>query len=118
MSAPRAFQSLLVANRGEIACRIFRTACDMGLRTVAAYVDADADALFVGQADQALRINSYLDADAVIAAAMEAGAGAIHPGYGFLAENAAFAEATLKADLVWIGPSPQAIAAMGDKIAA
>ncbi len=117
MSATR-FDTLLVANRGEIACRIFRTATSMGLRCVAVYVDADADGLFVGQADLAVRIDSYLDSRAIVAAAIATGAGAIHPGYGFMAENAAFAEATVEAGLVWVGPSPSTIAAMGDKISA
>ncbi len=112
------FHTVLVANRGEIARRIFRTARSMGLRTVAVFTDADADACFVGDADEAVRVTSHLDAEAIVAAATATGAGAIHPGYGFLAENAAFAEAVVGAGLVWVGPRPEAIAAMGDKIRA
>ncbi len=114
----RRFTTLLVANRGEIARRVFRTARSMGLRTVAVFVDADADALFVADADEAIRVGSYLDADAIVAAALAAGAEAVHPGYGFLAENAAFATAVDGAGLGWVGPSAAAIAAMGDKIQA
>ncbi len=110
--------SLLVANRGEIARRVFRTARDMGMATVAVFVDADADAPFVAEADRAVRIPSYLDAAAIIAAATGAGADAVHPGYGFLAENAAFATAVVDAGLCWVGPPPSAIEAMGDKIRA
>jgi len=111
--------SLLVANRGEIARRIFRTAHAMGIRCVAVYVDADAHAPFVTEADEAVRLaTSYLDGTAIIEAAQEAGAEAIHPGYGFLSENAAFAADVQAAGLVWIGPSPTTIEAMGDKLAA
>jgi geranyl-CoA carboxylase alpha subunit len=119
-----AFNTLLVANRGEIACRIFRSAKALGLRTVAVYSDADAQALFVQQADLALRIGpaaatqSYLSAEAIIAAAHASGAQAIHPGYGFLSENASFAQAVADAGLVWVGPPPAAIEAMGDKATA
>ena len=117
MSSP--FSSVLVANRGEIARRVFRTARSMGLRCVAVYVEADADAPFVGDADEAVRLaGGYLDGAAVIAAAQATGAQAIHPGYGFLSENAGFAEAVLAAGLVWVGPPPRVIAAMGDKLAA
>jgi len=112
------YSTLLVANRGEIARRVFRTARAMGLRTVAVFVDADTDALFLADADEAVRIESYLDGAAIIDAARATGAGAVHPGYGFLAENADFARAVSEGDLVWVGPSPDAIAAMGDKIAA
>ncbi len=114
----RPFTSLLVANRGEIARRVFRTARSMGLATVAVFVDADADAPFVAEADQAIRITSYLDGEAVIGAAATAGAGAVHPGYGFLAENAGFAAAVEAAGLAWVGPPPAAIESMGDKIRA
>ncbi|MGH1487777.1 MAG: acetyl/propionyl/methylcrotonyl-CoA carboxylase subunit alpha [Acidimicrobiales bacterium] len=112
------FDTLLVANRGEIARRVFRTARSMGLRTVAVFVEADAAAPFVAEADQAIRIDSYLDGPAIIAAAAATGAGAIHPGYGFLAENGEFASSVEAAGLAWVGPSAEAIAAMGDKIEA
>jgi propionyl-CoA carboxylase alpha chain len=112
--------TLLIANRGEIARRIIRTAREMGIRTVAVYVIDDAAAPQVADADDAVRLatDSYLDAAAVVAAAIESGADAVHPGYGFLAENAAFAQAVLDAGLTWVGPPPAAIAAMGDKLAA
>ena len=114
-------RSLLVANRGEIACRIFRTARRMGIRTIAVYSDADASARHVREADEAVRIGpppaaeSYLNAEAVIRAARAAGAEAVHPGYGFLSENARFAQACLDAGLVFVGPPAAAIAAMGSK---
>ena len=111
--------SLLVANRGEIARRVFRTARAMGMRTIAVFVDADANAPFVSEADAAFRLpDTYLNGDAVIAAAKLAGANAIHPGYGFLSENAGFARAVTDAGLTWVGPSPDVIESMGDKIAA
>ncbi len=118
------FSSLLIANRGEISRRIMRTARRLGIRTVAVYSDADAAAAFVREADEAVHIGpapsaeSYLRGDRIIGAARDTGAEAIHPGYGFLSENAAFAEAVAKAGLTWIGPPPEAIRAMGLKDAA
>ncbi|MBU1345559.1 MAG: acetyl/propionyl/methylcrotonyl-CoA carboxylase subunit alpha [Alphaproteobacteria bacterium] len=118
------FKSVLVANRGEIACRVFRTAQRMGIRTIAVYSEADADALHVRQADEAVLIGpaaareSYLDQSKVLAAAKQAGAEAIHPGYGFLSENAEFAEAVVAAGMIWIGAPPASIRAMGLKDAA
>ncbi len=118
------FGTILIANRGEIACRVIRTARALGYRTVAVYSDADADALHVQQADAAVHIGaspaaeSYLNAVALIEAAKRSAADAIHPGYGFLSENATFAQACLDAGLVFIGPPPEAIRAMGDKAAA
>ena len=117
-------QSLLIANRGEIACRIIRTARAMGVRTVAVYSDADAKALHVRMADAAVHIGpspareSYLVGEKIIAAAKASGAEAIHPGYGFLSENADFAQAVIDAGLVWVGPKPASITAMGLKDAA
>ena len=117
-------QSLLIANRGEIACRIIRTARAMGIRTVAVYSDADAKALHVRSADEAVHIGaspareSYLVGEKIIAAALATKAEAIHPGYGFLSENAEFAQAVIDAGLVWVGPRPASITAMGLKDAA
>ncbi|MFN3674939.1 MAG: acetyl/propionyl/methylcrotonyl-CoA carboxylase subunit alpha [Sphingomonas pseudosanguinis] len=117
-------KSLLIANRGEIACRIIRTAREMGLRTVAVYSEADARALHVRMADEAILIGpapareSYLDAARILDAARESGAEAIHPGYGFLSENAEFAESVIAAGLIWVGPNPDSIRAMGLKDAA
>ena len=116
------FKRILVANRGEIACRIIKSARRMGIETVAVYSDADRDALHVEMADTAIAIGpppaaqSYLVIEKIIAACRESAAEAVHPGYGFLSERAAFAEALAKAGIVFIGPNPAAIAAMGDKI--
>lgn len=118
------FSKILIANRGEIACRVIRTARDMGYRTVAVHSDADADALHVRMADEAVRIgpppvrDSYLNIEALLAAASATGADAVHPGYGFLSENADFARACEGAGLVFIGPGADAIHAMGNKAAA
>ena len=123
-SEVKKFDTLLVANRGEIACRVMRTARAMGLRTVAVYSDADANARHVREADEAVRLGpaaareSYLKVEAVIEAAQRTGAGAIHPGYGFLSENGPFVEALEKAGITFVGPPASAIAAMGDKSAA
>src|SRR4051812_27193386 len=117
-------RKLLVANRGEIARRIFRTAKEMGIATVAVHSSADASSLFVQEADEAVLLpgntpgETYLRADLVVAAAVRAGADAVHPGYGFLSENASFAQAVLAAGLTWVGPPPSAIEAMGSKLGA
>ncbi len=118
------FSKILIANRGEIACRIIRTAQRMGIGTVAVYSDADRNALHVEMADEAVRIGpppvarSYLDIAAIVEACRSTGADAVHPGYGFLSERAAFAEALAQAGIAFIGPNPAAIRAMGDKIEA
>ncbi|MDB5393102.1 MAG: biotin carboxylase / biotin carboxyl carrier protein [Rhodospirillales bacterium] len=115
-------RKLLVANRGEIACRIMRTCRKMGIRTVAVYSDADRDALHVATADEAVRIGpaeasgSYLNVDAIMDAARQTGANAIHPGYGFLSERVALAERCVELGIVWVGPNPDAITRMGSKI--
>ncbi|GAB3867129.1 acetyl/propionyl/methylcrotonyl-CoA carboxylase subunit alpha [Dactylosporangium cerinum] len=114
--------SLLVANRGEIARRIIRTARRLGIRTIAVYSEADAGLPFVSEADEAVLIGpanpaqSYRNAEAILAAAKSTGAEAIHPGYGFLSESAAFAATVVEQGLIWVGPGPEAITAMGDKI--
>jgi len=116
------FKRILIANRGEIACRIIKTARRMGIATVAVYSEADRDALHVEMADEAILIGpppaaqSYLVIENIVAACKASGAEAVHPGYGFLSERAAFAEALAMAGIVFIGPNPAAIAAMGDKI--
>ena len=116
------FSKILIANRGEIACRVIRTAKRMGIGTVAVYSDADRDALHVASADEAVRIGpppaaqSYLDIDAIVSACRTTGADAVHPGYGFLSERAGFADALADAGIAFIGPNPAAIRTMGDKI--
>ena len=118
------FRSILIANRGEIACRVLRTAQRLGLRSIAVYSDADSQALHVALADTALRIgpatakDSYLNIGAIINAARRSGAEAIHPGYGFLSENPDFASACTAAGIVFVGPPAAAMRAMGSKIAA
>ncbi|GAB3665772.1 biotin carboxylase N-terminal domain-containing protein [Actinocorallia lasiicapitis] len=116
------FESVLVANRGEIASRVIRTVKAMGLKAIAVYSEADADLPFVREADEAVLIGpaapaqSYLDQDRILEAAERTNAQAVHPGYGFLSENTAFARRVVEAGMVWIGPDPSAIEAMGDKI--
>src|SRR5689334_23278737 len=118
----RVFQKILIANRGEIACRVIKTARRMGIKTVAVYSDADSNALHVEMADEAVNIGpapsaqSYLVIDRIVQACRDTGAEAVHPGYGFLSEREAFAEALAKVGVVFIGPNVKAIAAMGDKI--
>ena len=116
------FNKILIANRGEIACRIIKTARRMGIRTVAVYSEADKNALHVEMADEAVAIGppaaaqSYLAIEKIVGACHETGAEAVHPGYGFLSERAAFAHALAEAKVAFIGPNPRAIEAMGDKI--
>ena len=116
------FRRILIANRGEIALRVMRTAREMGIESVAVYSDFDRTALHARLADEAVALGgalpseSYLDMDKILRAAEETGAEAIHPGYGFLSENAEFARRVRAAGLAWIGPPPDAIEAMGDKI--
>ena len=113
------FNSILIANRGEIACRIMQTAQNMGIKCIAVYVDGDADAPFVKMADESVLLSSsYMDSDAILSAAKQTGAEAVHPGYGFLSENAAFARKVKNNNLIWIGPSAHVIKVMGDKLKA
>ena len=115
--------SVLIANRGEIARRIIRTARAQGIRSIAVYSDIDADLPFVAEADESVQLpgegaTAYRDIDAILKIAADTGAEAIHPGYGFLSENAEFAAAVTAAGLIWVGPSAEVISTMGDKIAA
>src|SRR5512145_2177100 len=116
------FSKILIANRGEIACRVIATAKRLGIRTVAVHSDADRDALHVRLADEAVAIGpppaaqSYLLFERIVEACLATGAEAVHPGYGFLSENPRFAEALAAAGIVFIGPPPSAVAAMGDKV--
>ena len=116
------FDKILIANRGEIACRVIKSARNMGIKTVAVYSDADSDALHVQMADEAIHIGpsastqSYLLKDKILQACQDSGAQAVHPGYGFLAENAEFCNSLATAGIAFIGPKTRAIEAMGDKI--
>ena len=116
------FDKILIANRGEIACRVIKSARDMGIKTVAVYSDADRNALHVRMADEAVHIGpaasaqSYLLKDRILQACLDTGAQAVHPGYGFLSENSEFCQALAAAGVAFIGPNTHAIEAMGDKI--
>ena len=113
------FHKLLIANRGEIACRIIKSAHEMGISCVAVYTNADSESPFVRQADEAVKLSdTYLNGKEIIEAAIQTGAQAIHPGYGFLSENAKFSRDVLKAGLIWVGPSSKVITSMGDKLKA
>jgi len=113
------FHKLLIANRGEIACRIIKSAHEMGISCVAVYTNADSESPFVRQADEAVKLSdTYLNGKEIIKAAIQTGAQAIHPGYGFLSENAKFSRDVLKAGLIWVGPSSRVITSMGDKLKA
>jgi propionyl-CoA carboxylase alpha chain len=113
------FHKLLIANRGEIACRIIKSAHEMGISCVAVYADADSSSLFVKQADEAIKLDgNYLNGKEIIDAALSCGAQAIHPGYGFLSENAKFSRNVIKSGLIWVGPSSRVITSMGDKLKA
>ncbi|MED6296892.1 MAG: biotin carboxylase N-terminal domain-containing protein, partial [Candidatus Thermoplasmatota archaeon] len=124
VNAPRPITKVLVANRGEIACRIFRSCAELGIGSVAIYSESDRGSLHQQTADESVYLpgdtlaETYLNIEAILSAARETGADAIHPGYGFLSERSSFANAVKAADLVWIGPSAHAIDEMGDKISA